>query len=118
MDALVWPAVPRHRDSLPIRPRDRALHEVEQYLGVEGAIASYGHGRIVAGFFRDPYDAPMQKPAQRAMPQQHPMNRREQLNGGIVAPDVRALMRQYGVQLCDIPLAPIAGQHDGRAYDA
>jgi hypothetical protein len=67
---------------------------------------------IVARLFCDLYDAPVKEPAQGRVPQQRPMNRRDELHCGIATPDVRALVRQYGIDPCGVPLTPVRRKHD------
>jgi len=79
---------------------------------------SYSYGRIVAGFFGYPHDALVKEPTEGTVPGQRAMNGRQQLHHRVVALDVRALMRQYRIQLGGLPGAPVAGENDLGAGNA
>jgi hypothetical protein len=115
MNAVVCFSVSSHGYSLPVRYLHAALDELQQRLGVGNAILGCRQSGVVTGLFGQAHDPVVHPPAQRAKPEQSPVECRKQLHGGIVPANMRSLVGQDGLQLSRRPIrasppaAPPAG---------
>ncbi len=107
-----------HGDALPPDASGRGVQgfeKIEQDTGVMLAVGPAGEGSLVAGLFGEVGEVAIEKPGERTEPEDRAMEKRQALGKRVAPGNVGEFMGEDGVELGDVPIAPVGREEDRRA---